>query len=662
MTLLLGLLTSHAAIALTWAVLAVTLTGIGLLYRRRTTRSSLDALELLWAFWTGFALVLFFLQLWHLVRPVSAGALAVVLALGGAGIARERRSIRSWMQGKPWAGAGLFLLLASVLVAWTANRSIGPVTNYDSGMYHIPVLAWSKAHAIVPGLANLHGRLAFNSSSLLFAAMLDHGPWSGRATHIANSLLVVMFGLQAALAWGRLVGGAVRSQAADVFDAVLLLPVLAVLVGGEVSSIETDTPVALMALAVASRLHRSLIAADDALDLRRSHFAGAALLLGATVCVKLSAVVLGGALFLTAVWVYREALAQAWRATLVSVLAPVTMGLVWMARGVILSGYPVYPATALGVSVPWRVSHEQAIAEAAWIRMSAHELNHNRIVAGFDWLVPWAKEIVTDVRFVFLVPVPFLATLAIGALAWWRWRHRSVHPTQSPLAPTWVLAIPALVGAAFWFVVAPHPRFGMGPAWLAAALASAAWFALGTASADVRQRQLRRMAGLLAVACLVGLASIGFFMKGTGTGRRAGDVRMVGSLFFLPGPDHGLYPAPTSTFVSYTTASGLGLIVPKDNNMCWQAPLLCTPHPAPNLRLRNPADVGAGFVADDGIWQPVRWPNPWTPFRPWLACRSSGPAGVRRDRDCIARTAKAVTDTLERVTSPLPERDGAPSR
>ncbi|MBV6521931.1 MAG: hypothetical protein MNPFHGCM_02075 [Gemmatimonadaceae bacterium] len=657
------LIASHSAIIATWALVALMLTGIGLLYRRFFTPRELDAQEMLLAFWTGFAGLLLVLQVWHLLFAVNAAAVAVVAALGFLGIALERASLLAWIRARPWHGWRLGVLLTLALLAWAANRSTGPIAHYDSGMYHIPVLEWSKEYAIVPGLANLHGRLAFNSASLLYAALIDHGPWSGRSFHVANSLLLVMFGLQAVLAWTRLVSARSRPQAADAFDAVLFLPVLAVLVGGEISSLETDVPVALILLLAASRIHRSMTSAGSTSDLNRWHFAAVALLLGAAVCVKLSAVVLGGVLFLVSLAVFRHAIATHARATAGAIIVPVAMGIVWMARGVILSGYPVYPATVLGQSVPWRVSVVQANAEAEWIRMSGHELNHNRIVAGYDWLVPWAKEIVTDIRFAFLVPVPFLIALAFGLAAFVRGRRRP--PSDEIAESPWLLMIPVGIGVAFWFFASPHPRFGMGPMWLGAALTMALWFRTIQGDDAIRRRQMRRVGATTAAFSLVAIVALAVFSKGGTTGRRAGGVKAIGGLVFLPGPDHGLHPMPKPVLVSYTTSSGLKLAVPKDNNLCWRGPLLCTPHPAPNLRLRNPSRVGDGFILDDGVWEPIRWPNPWTPFLPWLACRRTDnaiPPGVARDRACIALTANLPTDTLDRVTVPLTLGDPAGPR
>jgi hypothetical protein len=67
----------------------------------------------------------------------------------------------------------------------------------------------------------------------------------------------------------------------------------------------------------------------------------------------------------------------------------------------------------------------------------------------------------------------------------------------------------------------------------------------------------------------------------------------------------------------FTTRSGAELNVPieapmRDNqpNACWNAPLPCTPNPAPNLQLRIPGHLESGFRVD-GAWEMQQWPYAW---------------------------------------------------
>jgi hypothetical protein len=60
--------------------------------------------------------------------------------------------------------------------------------SYDTGLYHLQTLQWIKTQPIVPGLANLHSRLAVNSAIFLLAAVADEDGigW-------VSNLLVVLF-------------------------------------------------------------------------------------------------------------------------------------------------------------------------------------------------------------------------------------------------------------------------------------------------------------------------------------------------------------------------------------------------------------------------------------------------------------------------------------
>ena len=82
---------TSAAIVLVWSVVAVVITGWGLLARRLTERTAFSSENLLLTYWLGFAAVIAFLQLWHFVWPVAGGARIFVLVVGALGLALDRR-------------------------------------------------------------------------------------------------------------------------------------------------------------------------------------------------------------------------------------------------------------------------------------------------------------------------------------------------------------------------------------------------------------------------------------------------------------------------------------------------------------------------------------------------------------------------------------------
>ncbi|MHC4397396.1 MAG: hypothetical protein ACYS1A_17285, partial [Planctomycetota bacterium] len=177
--------------------------GVGLVVQRLMGLRRFDADHCLMAFWMGLACTILFLQLWHLKMPVGPLALAMVSAVGLVGLIWNRRDIICWLRtnlpGKRWP-----LVAMLVLTIWLANRSAGPCTTDDSGLYHLSGVRWNTAYPIVVGLGNLHGPLAFNNVSFLYGALLETGPWYGRSNHLANGLLLAVLGAQCVLGGYRL--------------------------------------------------------------------------------------------------------------------------------------------------------------------------------------------------------------------------------------------------------------------------------------------------------------------------------------------------------------------------------------------------------------------------------------------------------------------------
>ena len=100
-------------------------------------------------------------------------------------------------------------------------------------------------------------------------------------------------------------------------------------------------------------------------------------------------------------------------------------------------------------------------------------------------------------------PLARLATvvaLIAGAIAAFRWRRRSESARDG--RTVWALLIPVVVGASFWFFAVPHPRFGTGPLWFAAALTSALWFSTLDDDNASRRLKMRRLGFSLAVVSL----------------------------------------------------------------------------------------------------------------------------------------------------------------
>ncbi|MCI0432023.1 MAG: hypothetical protein L0271_00035 [Gemmatimonadetes bacterium] len=601
-----------------WLFLAALVVGAGLIVRRALGGSAhIDGHTLFKAFWTGAFTITLVLQIWHFFLPINAIPAALIAAVGLAGLAGSARPI-ALAATRPGGSTRAWLVLVLVLVIgwWLGNQALGEVAAFDTTMYHVPAVEWFRAHPLVPGLANLHGRFGFNNSSFLLAALLESALWKDGSVLLLNGVFVTVTlarGLHAALRW-RSAAGAARVQTA--LDVVLIAPVLAVgATPALFRSLNADVPAAMAVFAGLSLLASALASGARAESRTgRADAVMAALVFTLAAAYKLSVALVAFPAWLIAIGLLARDRAiepGATRTLSLALAASVLLIGTWLVRGVVLSGYPLYPLRVLAFPVEWSVPAEQAAAESAWIRFFAWTWHEPGMYNAVDpvWLCrpaslirPWLRSLFrADVLWQVVVP----ATLAVG-LALSGLRHGLAGSGR--IFAAWMAAL--ILASAAWLALAPRPLFGFGLFWSCAAVAAAfRENARAAGDTDVAHGRLP-----ILISMLVALAAVAG--NAVHAGRAAGtDARsaVMASLYTAPDPDSWFvatrweYPAR-----EYITDSGLELLVPAGHR-CGRAPLPCTSHPAPNLRLRRPDDLRSGFVVD-GEWRAERFPSPFTNF------------------------------------------------
>src|SRR5450432_2356518 len=78
--------------------------------------------------------------------------------------------------------------LALLFLYW-----IIPPLNLDSGEYHYIAIRWYEQFKVIPGLANVHGRLAFNPGSFIISAAWSFTDLTGQSIYPLNGVLVFVF-------------------------------------------------------------------------------------------------------------------------------------------------------------------------------------------------------------------------------------------------------------------------------------------------------------------------------------------------------------------------------------------------------------------------------------------------------------------------------------
>jgi hypothetical protein len=245
-----------------------------------------------------------------------------------------------------------------------------------------------------------------------------------------------------------------------------------------------------------------------------------------------------------------------------------------MVRGVLMSGYPMYPSTFAGVPVPWRVPPDAA----TWV-LGASQIPGPYTLAFTTprWFFTWLQTLGWTERDIVL---PCAAALAAGLLAI---VLRAVTRRRLRMSP--LVLVPAFGQIAFLFMTAPRARYGGAAYWLLAV--ECGLLVLGNAVAGPAVAP--RLVGL-AAACV--LAAVPF---GDGPALR----RLAG---FEPSPRPPVIPVRLDT--------GLVVNYPGASQTCWDGPLPCTPEPNRALRLRRPGDLGSGFELDPAIPSERAVPEP----------------------------------------------------
>lgn len=596
---------------LTFAVMGGMLLGLGLGVRRLYGLRTLTPDDAMLAPWVGYAATVLVLLCWNFRFAVDTRAFVLLAALGVAGLTANRRALRALLADHGtrvrWQ-RGVLVLVA----LWLGNRALGPMTNWDSSLYHMQGARWAAEHPAIPGIANLFGPLAFNNASLLFGALWDVGPWEGRAWHVANAGLVTIWILTALLAGFRLVRRDGAPRPADLFTFLTLTLGVSVVASDSYASYVPDVALHLTRVAMIATWFRLLTAPRregraEAYDLVALVFIAAV-----GVAIKMNAAIFASLVVGTAaaLWLRRPADAPRVQSQAVAwaLVIGIGYGVAWTGRGVVLSGYPVFPSQVLAAPVPWRAPAEHAQAEFDYVVHSTRLTSGNydyvagRVQGYAAWVPHWAANVLKSP---FDVVVPLALTLAVLPFLF----------LPAPPGPrdrgasreAWWIMLPACVAVVAWFVVAPAPRYLTAIFWTFPLLYAAQAYARHQAWAEPRWNRRIFAAGLALGFAPMILAPLDEWAADPGRGNPLRGL--AHALVVVPPPGELMESAGQgATTHEFTTRSGIVLHVP--DSRCWDLPLPCTPNPAPNLRLRDPDNLERGFVVA-GEWEMQDWPEPW---------------------------------------------------
>jgi hypothetical protein len=545
-----------------WAfcTLSLILLGLPLGFTKIGTLSAAGSRR---AMWLGLLLVTVVLLASSLVWPLSSAAtLVMILTLTGLmGAIAIAMGLRLRSRRPPRSGGSFHrdraLIIAALLAValFLAVAALGPVTNYDTGLYHLGSIRYAADFGTIPGLANLFNPFGYANSQFVLGAFLGNGPWNGEGYRLLNGLFVVMLLVDLALRMSRrarLPGDYVLMIGAG----LAVLPLIG-LSDYLVTSPTSDTAVMLLALISATYLTDAAIS--------KKYFAPDASVAIATAIMTFlmrptMAIFAVLVILVIVILIVRQGSRPglAWlRIAAVTAIGACGIALQGL-RDYFLSGWLLYPLSIHRFDVPWQTIDPTANREMT-LAVARDPVNYAQAAHGWEWVVPWIRRLPQQWETYELLAAAVVVLACVLSA-------RGGRPLRLKMLA--LLLLPAGVSVALWWLLSPPSfRFAWGPLFAIVAM-SCGWLLWRSKPSAALPLLLPIL--LTASLCLV----VGFcVLSRLDVSDRVsrGEFRLGGV-----GLGYGLAPVPIAPTVEKTLSTGVHLLYPTESDQCWAAYPMCT--------------------------------------------------------------------------------------
>jgi len=328
------------------------------------------------------------------------------------------------------------IILGLILAPFAANMPPGP----DAGLYHLPHQLWIRDEKIVFGLANFNTRFGFSSfSEYVLAPLWIHEQFKLLSYMAATYFLILLLFLT------RMVRSSSAATAA--LGAITLVTLIFNSKYFVIGYTSTDTPCGVF-FAIAFFCGFRLLSKDSAIQ--KKHlvlFFFSALL---TFFYKANGVIM----FLWVLFVIIHLLRTrriTWGTLTPASILPALLALIWLVRGVIISGCLLYPMVSTCLNVPW-VAAKAAVVNADAVTVWARQQDAAPQLLP-DWFAVWWWP--HNWQFCLYQ----LATVVFGA-GLYRYFCKERLGACRDIALSALLF--TLLVLSLWFIKSPTPRFGIG--------------------------------------------------------------------------------------------------------------------------------------------------------------------------------------------------------
>ncbi len=539
--------------------------------------------------WFGFAFCIFFFSIYHIFLPIDAFASCIFYLPGIIYFfIRYSKKLPDFIKS-----IGTLKLTVIILTMIMASAiAIQAPTNFDTGLYHLNSIRWNNEFHIIKGIGNLHSRLGFNQTFFLYAASLNFHPYlNNYAFHISNSFLYAVF----------FVGMILNGTLID-----LLLASLFFFIPMPYHWLTSPTPdlASTLIQIVSFRYIAEAFHFNPQSKERIGFISLSAILCALLISIKLSNVCYAAGLgIVTIIFNIKNKFESFEKKQLSKVFIFIgCFFLIWITRGYIQTGYPLFPSSIGKINFEWTVPKELAnkmennvyagsrscettfdinspiLKNYAWIPLwLKRNFYDEEIYAGIDWFDNF--QIITTL---ILFPstlnnwgIGSVTLLLLSVLLLIIWiisisRNKELFQKSNML---FYLLLIELFSIIFWFFLAPCPRFANG---IFVILFTTCLMLLKTAYPQlIFNKKLKTALFFFSFILFVWNFYLAFSAKE----------------FSIDGIKP-LKPIPMRTFI---TLYGLRVLVPQIGiAQCWDSPIPSTIEPKPKLSLLGKT-INEGF-------------------------------------------------------------------
>lgn len=530
--------------------------------------------------WLGCGIVVGVLQILHMFLPITWEtsfillATLLTLAVLRLVLCRHETRLNRGDIGPLIIRAAPLLMVSLLAFVPVFNCCTKDVFHYDLGLYYLKTIRWIESFPVVPGLVNLQPHLGFNQSAFLLTSVFDSLVPDRRGIFLVGGLLPWLGLSLSSLSIVRMVIGQFSKESTvqpiEVAYAISLPAWAFLLLSGYTSSASPDS------ISFCLVLHLFLVfscfvASHDSAE--RSLNLGEILFIGATcLCINPNSLafvggvvmVCGGILYLGQERL--RALANR-RLVLMTALSAVILT-TWTGRGVVLSGYPFFPSSAVGLSVPWRMPVKRVDAfrgmMVAWARDPDPNKKIKTTLRTWRWLSSWRERLHFAIdRWVWSTQVGIAGSVALASAA-------AMGRLRTNLKHLLLLSAPLLLHSTFWFLTVPQPKYFLLAAWL---------FALCPALTFINRGLQAGVASSMVNLCL-----------------NAFPLFLVISEFRWAWCKPGILPTHLQVVETKTVTNshGVQLWVPLNGEQTFDSPIPSAQGPVPDLAFLDPQKGPAG--------------------------------------------------------------------